>query len=49
VASVKDADLIVVMDNGKIADAGTHGELMQRCAIYREVHDSQTKGGGEDE
>ncbi|MBR4576943.1 MAG: ABC transporter ATP-binding protein [Clostridia bacterium] len=49
VASVKDADLIVVMDNGKIADAGTHGELMQRCAIYREVHDSQTKGGGENE
>ena len=45
VASVMDADLIVVLDNGRIADAGTHDELMERCAIYREVHDSQTKGG----
>ena len=49
VASVKDADLIVVLDNGRIADAGTHDELMERCAIYREVHDSQTKGGEEHE
>ena len=49
VASVKDADMIVVMDNGRIADTGTHEELMQRCAIYREVHDSQTKGGEDDE
>ena len=49
VASVKDADLIVVLDNGRIADAGTHDELMARCAIYREVHDSQTKGGEEHE
>ena len=45
VASVMDADLIIVLDNGRIADAGTHDELMERCAIYREVHDSQTKGG----
>jgi len=49
VASVKDADLIVVLDNGKIADVGTHDELMARCEIYREVHDSQTKGGEDDE
>ena len=49
VASVKDADLIIVLDNGKIADAGTHAELMERCAIYREVHDSQTKGGEDHE
>ena len=49
VASVKDADLIVVLDNGRIADAGTHDELMARCEIYREVHDSQTKGGEDDE
>ena len=49
VASVKDADLIVVLENGKIADAGTHDELMARCEIYREVHDSQTKGGEDDE
>ena len=45
VASVKDADLIIVLDNGRVADAGTHEELMARCEIYREVHDSQTKGG----
>lgn len=45
VASVKDADMIIVLDNGKIADIGTHDELMARCEIYREVHDSQTKGG----
>ena len=45
VASVKDADMIIVLDNGKVADIGTHGELMERCDIYREVHDSQTKGG----
>ena len=49
VASVKDADMIVVLDNGRIADVGTHGELMERCAIYREVHDSQTKGGEDHE
>ena len=46
---MKDADLIVVLDNGKIADVGTHDELMARCEIYREVHDSQTKGGEDDE
>ena len=45
VASVQDADLIIVLDNGKIADTGTHAELLERCEIYREVYDSQTKGG----
>ncbi len=45
VSSVMDADLIVVLDNGAVADAGTHEELLARCEIYREVHDSQTKGG----
>ncbi len=49
VASVKDADMIIVLDNGRIADAGTHEELMARCEIYREVHDSQTKGGDDHE
>ena len=49
VASVKDADMIIVLDNGRIVDAGTHGELMERCEIYREVHDSQTKGGEDHE
>ena len=45
VASVTDADLIVVMDNGRIADMGTHDELLKRCEIYREVYAQQTNGG----
>ncbi|MBQ4552231.1 MAG: ABC transporter ATP-binding protein [Clostridia bacterium] len=49
VASVQDADMIVVLDNGKIADCGTHDELLARCEIYREVYESQTKGGEADE
>ena len=49
VASVKDADLIIVLDNGRVVDAGTHEELFARCEIYREVHDSQTKGGEDHE
>ena len=48
VASVQDADMIVVLDNGAVADVGTHEELLARCEIYREVHDSQTKGGDEE-
>ena len=44
VASVMDADIILVMEGGKIVDQGTHAELMERCAIYREVHDSQREG-----
>lgn len=49
ISSVSDADLIVVMDNGAISDAGTHDELYARSEIYREVYDSQTKGASEDE
>jgi len=49
VSSVQDADIIVVLDNGRVADTGKHEELLARCAIYREVYDSQTKGGGTDE
>ena len=45
IASVQDADLILVMDNGKIAAAGTHGELMKSSEIYREVYEQQTNGG----
>lgn len=45
VASVQDADLIVVMDNGSIADLGQHDELLARCDIYREVYEQQTNGG----
>ena len=49
VSSVQDADMIVVLDNGRIADTGKHEELLERCAIYREVYESQTKGGSDDE
>ena len=49
VASVMDADKIVVMDNGKIADVGNHEELLNRCEIYKEVYTTQTKGGEENE
>ena len=49
VSSVIDADMIVVLDDGKIVDVGTHEELLERCEIYREVHDSQTKGDQDDE
>ena len=49
VASVQDADLILVMNNGRIADMGTHEELLASSAIYREVYESQTNGGEQDE
>lgn len=44
VHSVQDADLIIVMDNGTIADMGTHAELLSRCEIYREVYEQQAGG-----
>ena len=45
IASVEDADLIVVMDQGRIQAAGTHGELLKTSEIYREVYEQQTSGG----
>ena len=47
VASVQDSDLILVMEGGKIAAAGTHDQLLKTSAIYQEVFYSQTKGGEE--
>ena len=47
VASVQDADLIVIMDNGQVCDVGTHAQLLESSEIYREVYESQKKGGDE--
>ena len=44
VSSVQDADMILVLDNGTLADVGIHEELLGRCAIYQEVFYSQQKG-----
>ena len=48
VASVEDADRIIVMDGGRISAIGTHEELMQSSEIYREVYTTQNKGGEQD-
>lgn len=48
IASVQDADLIVVLDNGRIDGLGTHKALLQTNQIYREVYESQTRGGADD-
>jgi len=44
VASVEDADMILLLEDGKIAALGKHAELLQTSEIYREVYESQTKG-----
>lgn len=49
VSSIEDADQIIVLDGGKIAGVGTSEELLKINAIYREVYESQVKGGEEDE
>lgn len=41
VSTIMDADRIIVMNNGRVAGSGTHGELMKSCEIYREIVDSQ--------
>ncbi len=47
VASVQDADRIIVMEEGRVNGFGTHEELLKTNEIYREVYESQTKGGGD--
>ena len=48
ISSVQDADLILVMENGRIDACGTHEALLKSSDIYREVYDSQNKTGGGD-
>lgn len=49
ISSVQDADMIIVMENGRISAKGTHDELMEASDIYREVYEQQTNGGEEHE
>jgi ABC-type multidrug transport system fused ATPase/permease subunit len=43
-ASIMQADLILVLDDGKVVGKGMHAELLENCAIYREIYDSQFSG-----
>lgn len=47
IASVKDADRIAVLEEGKLAALGTHEELLQNSSIYQDIYNSQMKGGEE--
>ncbi len=49
IASVQEADMIIVMENGMVSAVGNHNELMQNSEIYREVYEQQTNGGDFDE
>ena len=49
ISSVQNADRIVVMDNGRITDVGTHEELLASSKIYQEVYNSQVKGAADNE
>lgn len=49
ISSVEDADKIIVMDGGKVTAFGPHKQLLETSEIYREVYESQTRGGGDDE
>jgi len=46
IASVQDADMIIVLENGAVSAIGNHEELLQTSEIYREVYEQQTNGGG---
>lgn len=49
ISSIQDADIILVLDDGKINGIGTHDELVKTNQIYKEVYESQTKGGADHE
>ena len=49
ISSVQNADRILVLDDGRIDAIGTHDELLKSCEIYREVYQSQQKGGNDHE
>jgi len=49
VSSVSDADMIIVLENGKVADIGVHDNLLLTSEIYREVYEQQTNGGDDSE
>ena len=49
VASVQDADMIVVMDHGRISSVGSHEDLMATSPIYQDIYRQQTRGGAENE
>ena len=46
-SSVQDADMIIVLENGMVADVGTHDQLLQTSSLYQEVFYSQQKGEDE--
>ena len=46
---MQEADKIIVLDDGAVSAIGTHEELLKNSEIYREVYESQVKGGGLDE
>ena len=49
ISSIQHADKIVVMDDGKVSAIGTHDELLKTSSIYKEVFDSQQKGGNDND
>ena len=44
IACIRQADQILVLDNGSLAGVGTHEELLERCGLYQEIFDSQFPG-----
>ena len=47
IASVQDADRIIVLDDGRVSGFGSHDELMKTNRIYQEIYETQTQGGGD--